>query len=68
MAPSNWDNHIKESLEKRQLQPSQDAWSKLQSRLESEEKRKSNKTFWWLGLAASIVGIVFISTLFFNKN
>src|SRR5690606_7121778 len=68
MAPSNWDNHIKETLEKRQLQPSQDAWSKLQNRLESEEKRKSNKTFWWLGLAASIVGIVFISTLFFNKN
>uniref|UniRef100_UPI00404B2A9B hypothetical protein n=1 Tax=Gelidibacter sp. TaxID=2018083 RepID=UPI00404B2A9B len=68
MAPSNWDNHIKESLEKRQLQPSQDAWSKLQSRLESEEKKKSNKTFWWLGLAASIVGIVFISTMFFNKN
>jgi hypothetical protein len=68
MAPSNWDNHIKESLEKRQLQPSQDAWNKLQSRLESEEKKKSNKTFWWLGLAASIVGIVFISTLFFNKN
>lgn len=68
MAPSNWDNHIKESLEKRQLQPSQDAWSKLQNRLESEEKRKSNKSFWWLGLAASIVGVVFISTLFFNKN
>src|SRR5690606_4831003 len=53
---------------KRQLQPSQDAWSKLQNRLESEEKRKSNKMFWWLGLAASIVGIVFISTMFFNKN
>jgi hypothetical protein len=68
MAPSNWDNHIKESLEKRQLQPSPDAWSKLQNRLESEEKRKSNKMFWWLGLAASIVGIVFISTMFFNKN
>ena len=68
MAPSNWDNHIKESLEKRQLQPSPEAWSKLQNRLESEEKRKSNKSFWWLGLAASIIGIVFISTLFFNKN
>lgn len=68
MAPSNWDNHIKESLEKRQLQPSPEAWSKLQSRLESEEKRKSNKSFWWLGLAASIIGIVFISTVFFNKN
>lgn len=68
MAPSNWDNHIKENLEKRQLQPSPGAWSKLQSRLESEEKKTSNKTFWWLGLAASIVGIVFISTLFFNKN
>ena len=68
MAPSNWDNHIKESLEKRQLQPSQDAWSKLQSRLESEEKKKKRTVFWWIGMAASIVGIVFISTLFFNKN
>ena len=68
MAPSNWDNHIKESLEKRQLQPSEDAWRKLQNRLESEEKKKSKTVFWWLGLAASIVGIMFISILFFNKN
>lgn len=68
MAPSNWDNHIKESLEKRQLQPSSEAWSSLESRLESQEKKRSNKRFWWIGMAASIVGIVFVSSLFFNKN
>ncbi len=68
MAPSNWDNHIKETLEKRQLQPSSEAWNRLESRLESQEKKRSNKKFWWIGMAASIVGIVFVSSLFFNKN
>src|SRR5690606_112200 len=68
MAPSNWDNHIKESLEKRQLQPSPDAWDKLSGKLDIQAKRVTVNRFWWIGLAASIVGIVFISTLFFNKN
>lgn len=68
MAPSNWDNHIKESLEKRQLQPSPDAWDKLSGKLNIQAKRVTVNRFWWIGLAASIVGIVFISSLFFNKN
>lgn len=68
MAPINFENDLKEKLEQRRLQPSANAWETLQSRLETNQVKKSNKTFWWLGIAASFVGILIVSSLFFNKN
>ncbi|HNQ27233.1 MAG TPA: hypothetical protein PKL92_04870 [Aquaticitalea sp.] len=68
MAQSDWEQHIKETMENRQLQPSQDAWHKLQNRLDASEKKKNNTTFWKLGIAAGIVGILFASVLFIDKK
>src|SRR5690606_23862547 len=68
MAPSNWDNHIRESLEKRQLQPSQDAWHKLQNRIDTEEKRSTKNLFWKWSIAASIASILIVSVFVFTKN
>jgi hypothetical protein len=68
MAPINFKNDLKEKLEQRRFQPSANAWETLQSRLETNQVKKSNKTFWRLGIAASFVGILIVSSLFFNKN
>ena len=67
-APINFKNDLKEKLEQRRFQPSANAWETLQSRLETNQVKKSNKTFWRLGIAASFVEILIVSSLFFNKN
>jgi len=68
MAPIKFEDNLKEKLEQRKLQPSINAWEKLNSKLESKHTKKNNKPFWWLGIAASFVGILIVASIFFNKN
>ncbi|MBU3821379.1 hypothetical protein KO566_04845 [Flavobacteriaceae bacterium XHP0103] len=67
MAQNKFENSIKEKFDKRTLKPSADAWDRLSERLDAKPKKKNNNAFWWLGLAASIVGVLLVST-FFLKN
>ncbi|MDG5489982.1 hypothetical protein [Psychroserpens sp. SPM9] len=68
MAPIKFDNNIKDKLEKRTLQPSNDAWSTLSNQLDTHKKRNSRHLFLYLGIAASIVGVLFVTTVFFNTS
>ena len=69
MAPIKFEENIKDKLEKRTIQPSADAWQTLASRLETKNNKKKSPYYLWLGVAASIVAIMFIaSQLFVNKN
>lgn len=68
MAPIKFEENIKEKLEKRTLKPSVNAWDKLSERLDNQEESKSKKPYWWLGLAASIVGILFVVSQFLNED
>ena len=68
MAPIKFEENIKNKLENRALKPSSLAWDKLSNRLDEQEKNKNSKLFWWLGIAASIVGVVFVTSQFFNSN
>ncbi len=68
MALHKFEQNIKEKLEKRTLHPSINAWDKLDAKLESIETKKRNTLFWILGVAASIVGVLLIVPLFFNKD
>ena len=68
MAPIKFEDNLKETLEKRRLQPSKDAWSKLENRLDENTSQKSKNKFWFWGIAASIVGILLVSTLFLNNE
>jgi len=68
MAPIKFEDHIKEKLEQRRLPPSINAWETLQNKLEAKQASKSNKTFWWLGIAASFIGILIVASVFFNKK
>lgn len=68
MAPIKFEDNLKETLEKRTIQPSKDAWNTLENKLDTTSGNTSKTRFWIWGIAASIVGILLISTLIFKKE
>lgn len=68
MAPNKFEQHIKETLNHRTLQPSSDAWNALSKRLDEKSGRSKNKYYWWIGVAASMVGVILITTLVNSKD
>ena len=68
MAPIKFEEQLKDKLEKRSIQPSQDAWNKLSDKLDEVEDKQNNKGFWWLGIAAEIVGLMLAITFVFKSN
>ena len=68
MAPIKFEEQIKEKLEKRTIQPSTEAWIKLTDRLDQQNKKQNHKSFWWLGIAASIVGIILVTIFVFENS
>lgn len=68
MAPIKFEEQLKDKLEMRSIQPSQDAWNKLSDKLDEVEDKQNNNGFWWLGIAAAIVGVMLAITFVFNSN
>lgn len=68
MASNKFDKHIKEKLKSREINPTPNSWDVLANKLDAQENKPENKKFWWLGIAASIIGILFVATQFFNNN
>ena len=57
------ENQFKQKLNNREIKPSEVAWDKLNTMLTIAEKPK--KSFGWLYIAASFVGLLLIATVFF---
>ncbi|WP_303318361.1 hypothetical protein Q4Q34_10330 [Flavivirga abyssicola] len=68
MAPIKFEESIKDKLDKRTLQPSNNAWNKLSERLSDQEKKKGKRPILWIGLAASIIGVMLVISQFFNDG
>ena len=66
MAPIKYEEDIKNRLDKRTIKPSVKSWDTLSQRLDSEEKKNNKKGFWWLGIAASVIGVLLVSNFFLN--
>ncbi|WP_054851920.1 hypothetical protein [Olleya sp. ITB9] len=66
MAPNKFENHLKETLDRRTITPSKNAWSQLDSRLDNQQSKRKFP-FWLLGLAATFTG-VFLAVFLFNNN
>ncbi len=58
----NMDQHIREKLREREIQPSASAWERLASQLEDAESKKKRHWFFYVGYAASI--LLLISLIF----
>ncbi len=66
MEPNNIENQIKQKLESRTIQPSAQAWDRLDAMLTVAEKPKRN--FNWMYIAASFIGFVFIATVYLSQT
>ncbi|EGV43528.1 hypothetical protein BZARG_1340 [Bizionia argentinensis JUB59] len=64
MEANKFENNIKKVLEERQIQPSSEAWNQLSSRLDSQDKKSTNKYILFIGIAASVIGVLFLMNTF----
>ena len=66
MAPIKFDDHIREQLQEREIQPSDTAWEKLNTQLNQSSKK--NKRTPWFAIAASVIGLVIVASLVFKNQ
>ncbi|MEE3226396.1 MAG: hypothetical protein VX253_10815 [Bacteroidota bacterium] len=62
MAPIKFEDNIRARLEHREIKPSAEAWQKLEASLDQEAKpAKSKKSYGWVLIAASFIGILILA-------
>lgn len=66
MEPNKLDFEIKQKLDARTIQPSAEAWDRLNTKLDVVEKTKVKRNYKWIFIAASFVGFLLIGTVFFT--
>ncbi len=66
MAAYKLEDNIREKLEERELKPSDNAWDKLEMQLDASQPK--NKSYIWFYVAASIIGVAFLSSVFIYDN
>jgi hypothetical protein len=64
MEVNNFDRDIREKLETREILPSARSWDRLEGMLTVVDKPKHPS--YWMYIAASFVGLLFIGTIYFN--
>lgn len=67
MEPDKFEKHIKDKLMKREIKPPAKAWNKIFSQLEAPVRKKTNRVVWF-GVAASFIGILIVSTIYFKNQ
>jgi hypothetical protein len=67
MEPNNIEKQIKEKLNQRVIQPSSNAWDRLDAML-SVEEQKPKRSYKWLSIAAVFVGFTLIGIFMMNKE
>ena len=68
MEPNKIDNQIREKLNAREIQPSAQAWDRLDAMLAVSEEKKSKKGYGWFFVAASTILFFGLGFFLFNSN
>jgi hypothetical protein len=68
MAQHKIDNQIKSKLNTREIQPSAQAWDRLDAMLTVSENKKSKKGYGWFFVAASVILFFGLGFFIFNQN
>jgi hypothetical protein len=67
MEPNKLEKQIREKLNAREIQPSAQAWDRLDAMLTVAENKKPRRKY-WLYIAASIIGFVFVGLFLVNQQ
>lgn len=68
MKPNKLDNQIREKLNAREIQPSAQAWDRLDAMLTVSEEKKPKKGYGWFFVAASTILFLGLGFFLFNSN
>jgi hypothetical protein len=68
MAPNNFDKNIQQKFNSRKIEPSAQAWDRLDTMLTVAETKKQPKSFSWLKIAATFLVFSGMSYVFFQQN
>lgn len=68
MVPNKFEQQVREQLNAREIQPSENAWDRLDAMLSVAEEKKTKRSFGWWYIAASILVFVTAGLFFFNQN
>ena len=68
MAPIKFEENIREKLEERSLEPSENAWLSLEQKLNADSKKRNKNKFWWFGVAACFIGLLFVTQQFITLD
>ena len=67
MGTDKFEKHIKAQFKEREIQPSENAWEKLSSELNTDD-RKKKPVYLWMGIAASVIVLIGVTMFFFNSG
>ena len=71
MEPNNIESQIREKLNSREIQPSAQAWDRLDAMLTVAEEKKTKRSFFffkYIGIAASVLVFLTLGLFFFNQK
>lgn len=68
MGHNKLENQIKEKLNSREIQPSAQAWDRLDAMLSVAEEKKTKRSFGWLYIAAGITVLLIAGMFFLAQN
>ena len=68
MEPNKIDNQIREKLNAREIQPSAQAWDRLDAMLTISEEKKPKKGYGWFFVAASTILFFGLGFFLFNSK
>ena len=67
MGKLKFEKAFSEKLKSREIKPKAESWEQLSKRLESSEETKKGLGFWWIGIAATVIGAIFIFGSYLNE-
>lgn len=74
MERNKFEKQLREQLQGREIKPTEKAWDRISRQLEDSEKQESvgrpagAERFQWYGIAAGLVGVLFVSVLYFTNR
>ncbi|HEX8268901.1 MAG TPA: hypothetical protein VF581_03330 [Flavobacterium sp.] len=68
MEPNNIDKEFRNKLNQREIDPSANAWDRLDAMLTVAEQEKPVRKLNWLYMAASIIAFLLVGTIFFTQG